>query len=84
MKKEFFTTTQLAKILGISRIAVFKRIKAGKIDAIKDGRDFLIPINSIKEISGHDLKSEEKELIEKSVERIVKQYGEALRLLGEE
>ena len=50
MKKEFFTTTQLAKILGISRIAVFKRIKAGKIDAIKDGRDFLIPINSIKEI----------------------------------
>ncbi len=40
--KEFFTTSELAKKLGISRIAVFKKIKSGKIRAQKMGRNFVI------------------------------------------
>lgn len=40
--KEFVSTGELAKILGISRIAVFKKIKKGEIRAVKVGRNFVI------------------------------------------
>jgi excisionase family DNA binding protein len=40
--KEFYTTIELAKLLGISRIAVFNRIKKGDIKAQKMGRNFVI------------------------------------------
>ena len=40
--KEFYTTTELAKLLGISRIAIFNRIKKGDIKAQKMGRNFVI------------------------------------------
>lgn len=40
--KNFYTTTELAKILKISRIAVFNKIKRGEIKAQKMGRNFVI------------------------------------------
>lgn len=42
-KGEYLTIAQLAKILGISRIAVYKRVKKGQIKAIRIGRAFAIP-----------------------------------------
>ena len=41
-EKDFYTTTELAKVLGISRISVFKRVRQGSIKAVKMGRDFII------------------------------------------
>lgn len=40
--KDFYTTTELAKILGISRISVFRRVGNGSIKARKMGRNFII------------------------------------------
>ncbi|OGZ62888.1 MAG: hypothetical protein A2998_00715 [Candidatus Staskawiczbacteria bacterium RIFCSPLOWO2_01_FULL_37_25b] len=40
--KDFYTTTELASLLGISRIAVFNRIKKGTIKARKMGRNFVV------------------------------------------
>ena len=40
--KRFLSTIELGKILGISRVAVYKKIKAGKIKAMKVGRNFAI------------------------------------------
>ena len=40
--KEFFSTMEAAKILDISRIAVFQNIKAGKIKATQVGRSYII------------------------------------------
>ena len=39
MEKEYLSTSEVAKILGISRIAVFKKIKSGEIKAEKKGRN---------------------------------------------
>ena len=39
----YISAAELAKILGISHVAVFKRIKSGKIKAIKIGRTYAIP-----------------------------------------
>ncbi len=44
VKKEYLSTSELAKLLGVSRIAVFKKIKSGKIKAFKIGRNYVVPI----------------------------------------
>ncbi|MBA3051512.1 MAG: helix-turn-helix domain-containing protein [Candidatus Omnitrophota bacterium] len=78
-KKEFLSTAELAKILGISRIAVFKRIKKGDITAIKIGRNYAIPVENVQ---GDELRKKNKIQVEKAVEKVVSEYGEVLRKLG--
>ncbi len=51
--KEFFTTSELAKKLGISRVAVFKKIKNGVIKAQKIGRNFVIYKKDIEILSNN-------------------------------
>ncbi|MEW6407796.1 MAG: helix-turn-helix domain-containing protein [Patescibacteria group bacterium] len=82
--KKFITTTELAKLLGISRVAVFKKIKSGKIKAIKIGRNYVVDKDDLPEIFGAVLGEEEKKLIEESVKKTIKEYGQALKLLGRE
>ena len=80
--KEFLSTTELAKILGISRIAVYKKIKSGKIKAMKVGRNFIIDKKGLGEILGKELSKEEKLEVEKAVKKTVAEYGETLKLLS--
>lgn len=42
VSRDFYTTAELAKILGISRVSVFNKIKNGDIKAQKMGRNFVI------------------------------------------
>jgi excisionase family DNA binding protein len=42
IKKNFYTVSELAKLLGISRISVFKRVRQGSIIGQKLGRNFII------------------------------------------
>ena len=43
-KKEYYSTIELAQKLGISRVAVFKKIKNRRIEAYKCGRNYIIPV----------------------------------------
>ena len=81
-KKEFYSIAELAKILGISRIAVYKRIKRGRIKAEKIGRNYVISAESMNNILGHTLSEEEKKEIQKAVKKTVREYGEVLKRLG--
>ncbi len=87
-KPTFISIAELAKMLGISRIAVFKKIKKGQIPSEKIGRSYAIPMESAFEIignAGNGVLTKSKKLeIEKAVEKVVKEYGETLRLLGRE
>ena len=38
--KEFYSTTEAALLLGISRVAVLKRIKKGTLPATRIGRNY--------------------------------------------
>ena len=69
--KDLITTAELAKILGISRIAVFKRIKRGQIKAIRVGRNFVIPKDSLPEVLGQVLSKKNKREIETAVKKTV-------------
>ena len=82
--RELITTAELAKILGISRIAVFKRIKRGQIKAIRVGRSFVIPKDSLPEVLGQVLSKKNKREIETAVKKTIREYGQTLRLLGNE
>jgi len=82
--KGLITTAELAKILGISRITVFKRIKRGQIKAIRIGRNFVIPKDSLPEVLGQVLSEKNKREIETAVKKTVREYGQTLRLLGNE
>jgi excisionase family DNA binding protein len=82
-KTRVLSTSEVAKILGISRVAVFKRIKNGQIRAKKVGRTFIIPENELGGFLTRELDARGRAEIEKAVEKTVREYGETLRLLGE-
>lgn len=84
MERKLLSTIEVAKILGISRIAVFKKIKSGEIKAKKVGRNFVIAGEDLHEAIGTVLGEAKKRLIEESVKKTVKEYGETLKLLGKE
>ena len=47
IKKNFYTISELAELLKISRISVFKRVRQGSIKGQKLGRNFIIFKNDI-------------------------------------
>ncbi len=61
----FFSSAQAAKILGISRISVYKRIKKGQIKAVRIGRNFAIAEDTLSEMltdkSEHSANNKDKE-----------------------
>lgn len=81
---KYISIMELAKLLGISRIAVYNRVKKGEIKAIKIGRSFAIPQRYVESILGKTLKEEEKHEIDKAVKKTVKDYGKVLKMLGKE
>ena len=78
----FVSIQQLANMLGISRIAVYKKVKKGQIKAIRIGRSFAIPRKYIDSILGKTLKESQKKVIDAAVKRTVREYGDTLKLLG--
>lgn len=84
INKKYITIPELAKILGLSRVAVFKRVKKGEIPAVRIGRNYAIPHRYVDRIIGKVLSASDKSEIDKAVEKTVLEYGEVLKLLGRE
>lgn len=86
--KELLTIPQAAKILGISRIAVYKKVMSGKIKASKVGRLYIISSKEIipksVDVKGKPLSAIDKKKIRQAVMKTIKDYGEVLDLLGKE
>jgi excisionase family DNA binding protein len=82
--QEYITIAQLAKVLGITRIAVYKKVKKGQVPAQKIGKIYAIPKKYIDEILGKTLSESEKKEIDAAVKKTVTDYGEVLKLLGKE
>lgn len=81
--KKYLTTTEVAKILGISTVAVFKKIKNGTLPAQKIGRNYAID-PAVLGLKADRIEKKTKKQIEKAVKRVVDDYGEALKKLGRE
>jgi excisionase family DNA binding protein len=82
--ERFLTIPELAKLLGISRIAVYNRVKKGQIPAKKIGKTYIIMDQTIQNILGKNVTSSEKKWIDSAVRKTMQEYGELLKLLGKE
>lgn len=81
--KEYLTIPELAKIMGLSRSQVFRKVKAGLIPHQQVGRVYLIPREYADSILGQLTEGDQKQ-IEKAVKKVVHQYGEVIKKLGTE
>ncbi|MAG11448.1 MAG: hypothetical protein CMI52_01415 [Parcubacteria group bacterium] len=83
-KKKYYSTTEVAHLLNMSRIAIFKKIKNGDIKANKIGRLYKIEHREIAHLLQGTLTPADKKRIEQAVKKTVKEFGETLKLLGKE
>jgi excisionase family DNA binding protein len=84
IQKDYLSIPEVAKLLHISRIAVFNKVKNGQIKAIRVGRAYAIARTTLDRILGKILGQEDKREIDRVVHRTVAEYGETLKLLGNE
>jgi excisionase family DNA binding protein len=82
MDKEYISIPQLAKLLGLSRIAVFKKVKRQEIKAVKIGRNYAVSKKSLDAILGKSLDMADKKEIDTAIKKTVHEYGQTLKLLG--
>ena len=82
--EKYITIPELAKLLGVSRIAIYKRVKKGQIPATKIGRTYVITDQTIANILGKNVTRRRKKQIDTAVRKIVLEYGEVLKQLGKE
>lgn len=81
---KYITIPELAKLLGVSRIAIYNRVKKGQIPATKIGRTYVIRDKTVADILGRKVTPEGKKRIDAAVARTVREYGEMLKRLGKE
>ena len=83
-EKEYLSIPQLARLLGLSRVAVYKKVKKGQIKAVRIGRNFAIHQKQLSQILGQSLSPARKKQIDQAVRRLIRDYSETLKLLGRE
>jgi excisionase family DNA binding protein len=74
----------LAEILGVSRIAVYRQVKAGKIRATKVGRIHVISDRTVQQVLRKRVKPPDKKRVDRAVRKAVRDYGEVLKRLARE
>ena len=84
VRDKYITIPQLAKLLGISRIAVYKKVKSGQIPAERIGRTYVISDRYMSNILSKRLTIKEKARIDSAVRKTVREYGKVLKRLGKE
>jgi len=82
--ERYLTIPELAKLLGISRIAIYNRVKKGQIPATKIGRTYIITDKTIANILGKEVTRSGKKRIDAAVRKTVREYGQVLKQLGKE
>ncbi len=84
INKDYFTVKELADIMGISRIAVWNKIKSGKIKADKIGRNYIIKKKDLDGLFKIGLSKEDKKEIEFGVKKVLQEYGDTIKMLSQE
>jgi excisionase family DNA binding protein len=82
--EKYITIPELARLLGVSRIAIYNRVRKGQIPAEKIGRTYVITDQTVADILGKEVTKRGKKRIDAAVQKIVRDYGEALKKLGKE
>ncbi|MFB0517463.1 MAG: helix-turn-helix transcriptional regulator [Candidatus Neomarinimicrobiota bacterium] len=81
-REKYITIPRLAELTGMSRIAIYKKVKKGQIPAIRIGRNYAITDRTIAQVLGEELSEKGKRQIDTAVTKTVEQYGEVIRELS--
>ena len=81
---DLLPTSEVAKILKVSRIAILKKIASKKIAAFKVGRNYVIPKEEVLKLLGAVIGEEHKKEIDRAIKRAAREYRGAFKKLGEE
>lgn len=81
--KQYLSITEAAERLGYSRQHILRLVNSGEIKAERVGRSFVIKVEDLPGPLGK-ITGAEKQEIDKSVDKVLKHYGEAIRKLGKE
>jgi excisionase family DNA binding protein len=84
VNEKYVTIPELAKLLGLSRIAIYNRVKKGQIPATRIGRTYVITDRTIASILGKEVSRTGMQRIDAAVRKTVQEYGEVLKMLGKE
>jgi len=80
-KKSYASIPQAAKILRKSRIAVFKQVKKGNIDAVRIGKNYMVPKSFLKKmILNKTIKDIERD-INNAIKKAMKEFKNILELI---
>jgi len=82
--KQFYSLADVGRLLGISRIAVYQKVKKGEIEAMRVGRSWVVPAKALDYVLGRTLKDKDKREIDAAVKRVVGEFGDVLEKLGKE
>lgn len=82
--KQYFSIVEVAKIMHITREAVLKKIKTGRLKAFKVGRNYIITKTNLDVTLGSIVSLEQKDEIKGIVKKAVKEYKVAFDRLGRE
>ena len=67
MQYNFTTIPELAKLLGLSRIAVYNRVKKGQIPAVRVGHNYAIRQADVRRLLSSELTQADKRRIDEAV-----------------
>ena len=84
MNKTYISIPQAARHLGVHRQAVFNMVKKGKLAAVRIGRNYAVAQEDLKGVHIRKRSSSRSKQIERGVRKVVSEYGEALKMLGED
>jgi len=84
MDQKYYSTIEAAKILHVSRVAVLKSIKNGRLKAERVGKNYIISHHDLLEALGKSIGQRKKENIDKVLSKALKEYGDTFKLLGRE
>ncbi len=84
MNKKYYSTSEVADVMHMTRVGVFKRIKNGKIKAEKVGRNYAVAHEDLLEALGKSLGKDKKHNIDKAVDRAIKEYRKTFEALEKE
>ncbi len=84
VERKYITIPELAKLLGLSRIEVYRKVRKGQIPAIRIGRNYAISDRDVTHILGKEMSAKDKKQVGHAVKKVVKDYGEVLKRLSKE
>jgi excisionase family DNA binding protein len=87
MKKKYLSTGEAGQLLGISRIAVYKKIQSGKLKAEKIGRNYAIDLDDLGrsgDVVIHKSHKEKEGQINLAMDKVLSEYSATLKKLGNE